>query len=199
MYPTLPDWAYAAFHFSHWHTSEELADKCAVVSKKLAAKPVTDRPYISYVLPAYNEEKHLLGTLLTLATQTLPGVEYIVVDNNSTDRTCAIATACGFTIVEEPRQGVTWARQAGLEAARGMIYASVDADTLYPPTHANAIQDQYAQNSDLVGTGGEYLVFFTQPRMILYHQLLDRLKGRTHSHKVFRAPGGCNSTYRRES
>src|SRR5262249_31854030 len=166
---------------------------------RLEAQPVTDQSFISYVLPAYNEEKRLLGALLTLATQTLPGVERIVVDNNSTDRTHAIATACGYTVVEEPRQRIAWARQAGLEAARGTIYASVDADTLYPPTHANAIRDQYAQNLDLVGTGGEYLVFFTQPRLILYHQLLDCLKGRTHFPKAFRAPAGFNSTYRRES
>jgi hypothetical protein len=83
------------------------------------------------------EEKLLLGALVTITAQTLPGVERIVVDNNSSDRTRAIAAACGFMVVEEPRQSIARARQAGLEAARGTIYASVDADTLYPlPTPA---------------------------------------------------------------
>ena len=145
MYPTLPDWAQAALDFSRWHTDEELADKCAMVRKKIAADPTRDLPAVSYVLPAYNEEKLLLGALLTIATQTVQGVERIVVDNNSTDHTRAIAAACGFTMVEESRRGIARARQAGLEAARGAIYASVDADTLYPPTHVGTIRNAYAK------------------------------------------------------
>ena len=71
MYPTLPDWAQAALDFSRWHTDEELADKCAMVRKKIAADPIKDQPDVSYVLPAYNEEKLLLGALITIATQTI--------------------------------------------------------------------------------------------------------------------------------
>lgn len=119
MYPTLPDWAQAALDFSRWHTDEELADKCAMVRKKIEADPTRDPPAVSYVLPAYNEEKLLLGALLTLATQTVQGAERIVVDNNSTDHTHAVAVACSFTVVEESRRGIARARQAGLEAARG--------------------------------------------------------------------------------
>lgn len=153
---------------------------------------------MSYVLPAYNEEKLLLGALVTITAQTLPGVEYIVVDNNSSDRTRAIAAACGFTVVEEPRQGIAHARQAGLEAARGTIYASVDADTLYPPTHAGAIRNEYAKNPHLVSTGGEHVFIFTRPRIILYRQVVNRLKGHAPSQHVLRTPIGSNSTYQRK-
>ena len=198
MYPTLPNWAQAALDFSRWYTDEELADKCAMVRKKIEADPTSDPPAVSYVLPAYNEEKLLLGALLTIATQTVQGVERIVVDNNSTDHTHAVAVACGFTVVEESRRGIACARQAGLEAARGAIYASVDADTLYPPTHADTIGQEYAKNPHLVATGGEYVLIFTQPHLIRYRRMLDRLKGRTHAHHVLRLALGANSTYQRK-
>jgi glycosyltransferase involved in cell wall biosynthesis len=197
MYPSLPDWAQAALDFSRWRTEEELADKCALVRKKIEAEPTRDRPDVSYVLPVYNEEKLLLGALITIAAQTLQGVERLVVDNNSTDRTRAVAAACGFTVVEESRRGIARARQTGLEAARGAIYASVDADTLYPPTHAGAIRNAYAKNPHLVATGGEYVFIFIQPHIIRYRRMLDRLKGRTRSHHVLCTAAGFNSTYQR--
>ena len=53
------------------------------------------RGMISVIMPTYNEEKVLPGTLHALFAQ--PGTfETIVVDGGSTDRTCAIAESFGF-------------------------------------------------------------------------------------------------------
>jgi len=59
--------------------------------------------------------------------------EIIVVDNGSTDRTAEIARRYGARLVVEPRKGVARARQAGFEAARGVVIASTDADTIVTP------------------------------------------------------------------
>lgn len=57
----------------------------------------------------------------------------IVVDNNSTDETAAVAARFGFvTLLEERRQGVLHARNRGFDAARGDIIARIDADTMLP-------------------------------------------------------------------
>lgn len=60
-------------------------------------------------------------------------MEVIVVDNNSTDDSAAVAARFGFVrLVSEPRQGVVHARNRGFDAARGHIIARIDADTMLP-------------------------------------------------------------------
>ncbi len=96
--------------------------------------PGSDRPRFSVVVPAVNEEGGIGACLDSLARQDVAGgVEVIVVDNNSVDRTAAVAAAHGATVVFEPRPGVCWARQRGTEAARGDIVVSTDADTTFEP------------------------------------------------------------------
>ncbi len=88
---------------------------------------------ISIVVPAYNEEKLIDRCLTSLLSQdfNLP-YEIIVVDNNSTDQTSAIAQKYNVRIIQESRQGVVFARQKGLTCAVGKIVASVDCDATYP-------------------------------------------------------------------
>jgi cellulose synthase/poly-beta-1,6-N-acetylglucosamine synthase-like glycosyltransferase len=59
-------------------------------------------------------------------------VEVNVVDDGSTDRTAAIAREHGARGISQARRGVSGARQAVFEAARGEIIVSMDADTAPP-------------------------------------------------------------------
>jgi glycosyltransferase involved in cell wall biosynthesis len=89
-------------------------------------------PRLSVVIPAYNEVALLPDCLRSLAAQDFRGsVEVIVVDNNSTDETAALARTMGATVVSEPHPGVCWARQCGTLAAHGEIVVSTDADTTF--------------------------------------------------------------------
>jgi glycosyltransferase involved in cell wall biosynthesis len=82
------------------------------------------------VVPAFNEERLLPATLAHLA-QVLPrGHELIVCDNNSTDRTAEIARAAGATVVFEPVNQISRARNRGAAAASGDWLLFVDADSL---------------------------------------------------------------------
>ncbi|MFO1477868.1 MAG: glycosyltransferase [Verrucomicrobiota bacterium] len=93
---------------------------------------------ISVVVPAFNEERLIAGTLAAIE----PGldafrrrcweVERIVCDNNSTDATAAIARAAGATVVFEPVNQIARARNRGAEAATGDWIVFIDADT-HPP------------------------------------------------------------------
>lgn len=91
----------------------------------------------SIVIPAFNEEDFLSATLTALHEATaqleLSG-EIIVVDNNSTDETAAIAAAQGAQVVFEKINQISRARNAGAHAAQGRYLIFVDADTLVPPT-----------------------------------------------------------------
>ncbi len=97
-------------------------------------------PEVSIVIPAYNEEKDLLRTLSSIANiKTNFETELIVANNKSTDNTQAILDLCRVSTVYETEQGISYARQAGLEKARGKYIISGDADTIYPATWVDAL------------------------------------------------------------
>jgi glycosyltransferase involved in cell wall biosynthesis len=93
--------------------------------------PMAQKLSVSIVIPAYNEEAHLKACLDAIAVQTVKPFEVIVVDNNSTDNTAAIARLYPFVrLVFEPRRGLAYARNAGFNAARGEIIGRIDVDSL---------------------------------------------------------------------
>ncbi|RYC72125.1 glycosyltransferase family 2 protein [Spirosoma sordidisoli] len=101
---------------------------------------LVDDPEVSIVVPAYNEEKTIERLLKSMAAQvTSYRVELIIANNNSTDRTQALLDQYGVRSLFVQQQGVAYARQAGLEAARGIYIANADADSVYPPTWLNTI------------------------------------------------------------
>jgi len=86
---------------------------------------------ISIVVPAFNEERLLAGTLeaIKTASQGLPACEIIVCDNNSTDRTAQIAREHGAKVVFEPVNQISRARNTGAAAATGEWLIFIDADS----------------------------------------------------------------------
>jgi glycosyltransferase involved in cell wall biosynthesis len=90
---------------------------------------------LSLVIPAFNEEKLLAASLTQVKAAarsfTARGwdFELIVCDNNSTDRTAAIARQAGAQVVFEPINQIARARNRGAEAATGDWLVFIDADT----------------------------------------------------------------------
>lgn len=107
-----------------------------------------NRLRVSLVIPAYNEESHLRACLDAVAAQTVRPFEVIVVDNNSTDATAAIARSYPFVrVVGEQRRGVVHARNAGFNAARGEIIGRIDVDSLLAPDWVARVQAIFADAS----------------------------------------------------
>lgn len=90
---------------------------------------------ISVIVPAYNEEKLLPQSLGSIRAASAAfahrgwDVELIVCDNNSTDRTAALAREAGAIVVFEPVNQISRARNAGAARARGDWLVFVDADS----------------------------------------------------------------------
>jgi glycosyltransferase involved in cell wall biosynthesis len=90
---------------------------------------------ISIVVPAFNEERLLGGSLAQIKsasgafTQLGWDFELIVCDNNSTDRTAEIARASGATVVFEAVNQIARSRNCGAAAATGDWLIFVDADS----------------------------------------------------------------------
>lgn len=87
-------------------------------------------PKVSIVIPAYNEEKYIEDCVRSIQKQEVKFLyEIIVVDNASVDNTGAIAKELGARVVKEEQRGLAYARQAGLDAAKGELLVYLDADT----------------------------------------------------------------------
>ncbi|NJL00695.1 MAG: glycosyltransferase [Spirulinaceae cyanobacterium SM2_1_0] len=94
------------------------------------------RPPVSVIVPIYNGEADLPGLLAALQAQTYPRdrVEYLLVDNNSGDRTADLIRAAAHNqpnirlLQELAVQSSYAARNCGIRAARHDLLAFTDAD-----------------------------------------------------------------------
>jgi glycosyltransferase involved in cell wall biosynthesis len=116
-----------------------------------------ERPNISFVIPAYNEAVNMVAVLdtiphLALAQRSL-FAEVIVVDNNCTDDTAAIAEENGARVVPQPLRGYGNAYRAGISAAQGDVVITGDADCTYPFDAAPDLLDRlHAGDLDFLST-----------------------------------------------
>lgn len=116
---------------------------------------------ISIVIPVYNEAGHLADCLNSIAKQTRMPDEIIVVDNNSSDGSLAVAESFDFvTVIKELRQGVVHARNTGFNAAQGELIGRIDADTILPANWVeNAIETITGSDADATSGSTHYYDF----------------------------------------
>jgi len=133
---------------------------------------------LSLILPAYNEEKYLSAALVA-AKEALAAnasaeleTEIIVVDNNSTDRTAAIAKEAGITVVFEPINQISRARNAGGFKAGGDWLLFVDADSLVSAEQIRELL-QVIREKNPVGGGAhirfDHLPCWMKPFLLLWN------------------------------
>ena len=101
---------------------------------------------ISLVIPAYNEEKLIEKCLKSVKSQTVQADEVIVVDNNSTDTTVEIEKKYDVKIINEKKQGISYARNKGFDSAKYELIARCDSDCILPKTWIKQIKDNFGTN-----------------------------------------------------
>ena len=105
---------------------------------EFTADPPRDAPLVSVIVPARNEARNIGRCVRSILATDYPNVELIVVDDQSTDGTGAIAAGLGATVIETPPLpadwfGKQWACWTGRARARGDILCFTDADTEHAP------------------------------------------------------------------
>lgn len=125
--------------------------------KKRIVERISHPPAISVVIPAYNEEQYIGRCLESIRAQTFTDFEIIVVDNNCTDGTVAIAKKLGARVVREPVQGMIPARNRGFNEARAPIIARTDADSVVSPRWLETIQRTFEGHPSRVAASGPLL------------------------------------------
>lgn len=95
----------------------------------------SERPTVTVVIPAYNEERTIAATLSSVLAQTRAPDQVIVVDDGSADRTGEIARRFGATVIRPPANTGTkaQAQNLALPHAVGEIVVVLDADTVLVP------------------------------------------------------------------
>lgn len=119
-------------------TADEIPDNIyEEINKNLALKQ-SEQPLISVVVIAYNEERRLAACLWSLSElKTQYPLEILGVNNNSKDRTEEVYQRLGLPYYNELQQSPGFARQCGLNHAKGKYHFCIDADTFYPPLYVD--------------------------------------------------------------
>lgn len=114
-------------------------------------------PFISVVIPACNEEECISRCLSSVLNLNYPSEQYevILVNNNSSDKTREIVRRDFPTVrlIDEPRQGIVFARMRGATEARGEIIVCTDADCTVPTDWLTKIAATYVDPA-IVAVGG---------------------------------------------
>jgi glycosyltransferase involved in cell wall biosynthesis len=122
-------------------------------------------PQLSVVLCTYNRGQLLemaLRSVLAQRESTTPPFELLLVDNNSNDETRQIAQRIAAAdgrvrYIFEPQQGLSYARNAGVRAARAPLIAFTDDDVRVAADWVAAVLRAFSEHPDADLVGGRVL------------------------------------------
>jgi cellulose synthase/poly-beta-1,6-N-acetylglucosamine synthase-like glycosyltransferase len=136
----------------------------------------SDKPLVSIIISAWNEEINILTCVASLAQmETKIPIEIIVVNNNSSDNTQATIEKLHVKRLFQGIQGCGPARQLGQENAKGKYILLADADCIYPKLWVNKMVEEL-EKPGVVCVYGRYSFIAEQdfPRWKLY--ALEKMK-----------------------
>jgi len=122
--------------------------------------------FLSVIICTYNRDQHIARALQSLTEQDFDksAYEIIVVDNNSTDSTPEIIKRFKdkhpehqIVLAKESRQGLSYARNKGIELAKGTYISYIDDDGIARPDYVSQIKKYTEQFPDDVAFGGKVL------------------------------------------
>ena len=170
---------------------------------------------LSVIICTYNREKYIRPLLESIAANTLAKDQYeiVLVDNNCTDNTrqvceqfAAVHTDVTFRYVVETEQGLSAAKNKGLQEAKGDIIVFVDDDALVDTHYLKDYADWFKQHPETMAAGGpiqpmyeegeepDWMTPYTRALLTAWMDYGDKVR----EYPKGRYPGGGNSAYRKE-
>ena len=134
-------------------------------------------PLVTVVLPVYNRENTILRAINSVLEQTYTNIEIIVVDDCSTDATIDRIKSCQDNRVEllclSKNKGANFARNRGIEKARGSFIAFQDSDDEWLPEKL-AKQISFMIENNIEASFCPYILHQGQERQIIPCDYLEK-------------------------
>lgn len=128
----------------------------SIIRNNIRQKRSDDRPLVTVAVIAHNEETTMLSCLWSLSENICDfPIEIIGVDNNSTDRTKDVFASVGIRCFWEEKKSCGYARQCGLDHAKGKYFLSIDSDMLYPKSYIQTMV-KHLRESGTVAVSSRY-------------------------------------------
>jgi len=103
-------------------------------------KSVDQNPFVSFIIPAYNEQEDVLDTVESLKKVTYENIEFIFLNDGSSDNTAQIISKAidnlpKFRLIDNKiNKGKAATLNQGIEVAKGEFIACMDADSVVEPS-----------------------------------------------------------------
>lgn len=116
----------------------------------------TDGPVVSVIIPVYNAEKYIKTCIESVLKQSYKNYQLIIVDDGSYDKSSNIcdeyaAIEDRVRVIHQKNQGVSCARNKGIEEASGQFVTFIDADDRINDEYIETLVDRQSHNdADLV-------------------------------------------------
>lgn len=116
-------------------------------------------PTISIIVPVYKVEKYIHRCVDSIMNQTITDFELILVDDGSPDNCGAICDEYAekdsrVRVIHQQNRGLSCARNAGIDAAKGEYICFVDSDDLVLPDYCRVLLEQLRrENCDICACG----------------------------------------------
>jgi glycosyltransferase involved in cell wall biosynthesis len=162
---------------------------------------------VSVILCTYNRAKLLTQALAHVgaaAARSNAAVEIIVVDNNSRDDTeSVVADASRTSLLPvryflETRQGLSFARNRGIQECQGTVIAFTDDDCIVDPDWISALWREFIASPDVAVLGGRVDLHSQEDKPVSIRPFADRVRY-TDPGQIYGLIMGCNLAVRRES
>lgn len=116
---------------------------------------MNENPLISVIVPAYNASKYINDCVKSVLNQDYQNFELIVVNDGSKDNTLELLNKLADTderiiVIDKKNGGVSTARNAGLEKARGEYIAFLDSDDTFLENSLSSFISEINDNVDFV-------------------------------------------------
>jgi glycosyltransferase involved in cell wall biosynthesis len=158
------EWHRGGYDIEDWDFGLTTRGRRAKPALNTVAKAFSDVPFpnhhhwprISVVVCSYNGAETIDETLTALGQLNYPDYEVIVIDDGSTDPTASIARKHRVSLIQTENQGLSNARNLGMEAATGEIVAYIDDDAYPDPDWLKFLAASFLAK-DHAGIGGPNL------------------------------------------
>ena len=157
---------------------------------------------VSVIIPVYNVEKYLKKCVDSVLNQTYRNLDIILVDDGSTDLSGKMCDELGIddkrvTVIHKQNGGLSDARNAGLNVARGKYYAFVDSDDYISSDMIEIMVNSARENSCEIAICNMVKFSESGESALFYHPVAQKqiLLGENRF-KTLKQPSVCNKLFK---